>query len=335
VRKWLLAATLLLALAPSAAGKEPDRLVLIAPADSDLARRLQAEAVAAGLELIVEPATRAGETPAAPADRHRAVGVIRVVAPTAVELYLRSREGKRASYESLTAVAGEDESFALRIAEEIRARLVALELPARAAPEETGAPASGVAAVAARTPATGAEQGARPPRPGIDVGVGIAVSKAAGGIGAGLAAALALRLRFASGWGASAQALVPVVSNRVSGVEGSADVRAYMLAGQVDRVVWRGGRSWAALGAGAGGLLLAMEGEAASGFLGNSDTLAVAVLLADGELNVQLGSWLALRLTLLAGAALPRPVIRFDNREVAAWGRPFAAAVIAFDFRAP
>jgi hypothetical protein len=229
----------------------------------------------------------------------------------------------------LQAESGGEETFAFRVAEEIRARLVELQLPP---PAPTSAPPATAAAPSVATAATVASALAPGPRATLGAAGGLGVSAAGGGTGATLHAGVALQLRLASGWGVTGRALLPLTAGRIAAAEGSATVRPYLFTAALDRLIWRRLDGWAAsAGAGAGALLLDMRADAAPGFVGSTDRLAVAVSFVAADLRLGVARWLAVHAALTGGLTMPRPVLRFDGREVATWGRAFATATLGVD----
>jgi hypothetical protein len=341
----VLAAAMLVALPAIAEGRW--RLVLVSEPDSELAHRLRAEAADVGLELAFETASSATVLPSAIAERHGAVGVIRVSSPTTVEIWIRSGDQRPTNYETIRGQPSERQSFAFRVIEEVRARLTKLRLPERdprerrgGAPDPTidAAPTSRADAPGAPSDVeapSGASGGAPMNVRALAAGAGVAASAVSGGMGPTLYAALALRVTLTSGWGAAAHAFVPLTVDTVSAPEGSGDVRAYLVAGEIARDVWARAPWSAALGAGAGALILTLEGNPATGYVARDDRLTAAIFVLQAHLKTDITPWFSIRGALLGGATAPRPVVRFAGRDVAAWGRPFAVATLTLDFVVP
>src|SRR5438445_13531989 len=154
-------------------------------------------------------------------------------------------------------------------------------------------------------------------------------------MGGALHGALALRATFAPGWSASAQGLVPLTQESFAAPEGSARVRPYLVSLGIDRDAWTRGSWSAALGAGAGGVILTMEGNPLAGYAGKGDHLTSGIFFVDALLKADATRWLSIHGTLMAGASAPRPLVRFNGREVAEWGRAFAAGMLTLDFVIP
>jgi hypothetical protein len=78
-----------------------------------------------------------------------------------------------------------------------------------------------------------------------------------------------------------------------------------------------------------------MRGEASTPFVAHDDSLTAGVYY----LHASAGRWLSdsvrLRAGVLAGATAPRPVLRFDDRDVATWGRAFGALALEAEIGFP
>jgi hypothetical protein len=307
-----------------AAASERRRLVLVAES-SELAHRLRAEAVDLGLDVEVESPTNVA--PPAIAQKHAAVGVLRVSAPSTVELWIASGDERPSSYETFRAQPGEGDAFAFRVVEEVRARLTRLHLPD--APEAMRA--SGADAPAPEIARPVADRRRAPPA----IGAGMGTTMASGGMGPALQAAIVLRSPAFAGWRAGVEALLPLAAQTFSAPEGSASVRTYVVAADVEREAWDRPPWSLSLGAGAGGVILTLHADPTLGYVGRDDRLAAAVLFARAHLRSEITAWLSAHATILAGAAAPRPTIRFDGREAAAWGRAFAGGMITLDLNVP
>jgi hypothetical protein len=169
----------------------------------------------------------------------------------------------------------------------------------------------------------------------LAAGAGVGASTASGGMGGALHGALALRATLAPSWSASAQALVPLTQGGFTAPEGSAKVRPYLVSLGIDRDVWTHGFWSAALGAGAGGVILTMQGSPTAGYAGKDDHLTAGIFFFDAQLKVDATRWLSIHATVMGGTSAPRPIVRFNGREVAAWGRAFAAGMLTLDFVVP
>jgi len=359
-------------LAAPAEAQRSTAIVLIAPPASTLANRLRAEAVGVGFALIYDPRARDDEPLAAVAARNGATGVIRVGSDSSVIVFL-SGPGGATSFDVILADSREGQSFTLRVMEEIRARLVALTLPAKSAsgvgqarrPDGSGnggrggsegrrSPDGGTKAAVPETvlskgvvpqdpvPKAAASKAADPPategRAGLGVApfASIAATAPKGGLQTTFQAEVGLRAGLSAGWAISVRGLLPLTSAAVDGMEGTARVTPALVTAHVERRVW-GTRRFSVWGRVGGGiLLLALRSEPASNFdVGRTDGVLAATGLLEAGLGVDLFSWLALQGTIGGGMVAPRPVFQFDGYTVAVWGRPFALASIGLAFRLP
>jgi len=75
-------------------------------------------------------------------------------------------------------------------------------------------------------------------------------------------------------------------------------------------------------------LVLALSGEASSAYVAHDDRLTAGVYYAHASVGRKLTDWLRLRAGLLAGITAPQPVLRFDGREVASFGRAFTGMTL-------
>jgi hypothetical protein len=85
---------------------------------------------------------------------------------------------------------------------------------------------------------------------------------------------------------------------------------------------------------GAGGVALArlgIDGHAVPPLASRGDTSIAALPFARVSVGRRLGSRLGLELDGFVGVATPRPVLRFNGREVAEWGRPLVVGSVCFD----
>jgi hypothetical protein len=320
------------------------RIVLLS-ADYTLARRVSAEAEAAGFAVVeLDPAHVQGSDSAL-LEQNAAVALIRLVSPDRAELEFRTAEGPGKT--SLLRRPTDGDAFALRIVEEARARLVELEIiedsppPARSEP---AAPAPAEPRDLARSPepARAPERdrvlarGGRSSPPKLWASGGLAASAPAGGLGATLHAAFGARIEPTSRFSLSAQALLPVTENNLNRPEGSADANVSLFFGKLSYGFAQPARNLSVEGGlGAGVVVLSMNAEAQPPRSAATDRLTAGVYFLHGGAVWTLASWFRLSAALLGGVSAPRPVLRFEGREVATWGRPFAGFGLATEFGLP
>ena len=342
------------------AGQGP-AIVVTVDQHAELGRRLSAEARQAGMQVFDAPnASDAAEMLRSTG----AVATLRVVSATAIEVFIQTDRGKPIS-ETWYRRPGEGDSFPLRVIEDVRARLVDLELwpeesAAPLAVEQAAATTAPAAEPAAAAPAAEPAAAARaeqqaiqvpppthspevdsgttsgPPRthaPGLWVVGGAGVAVPDGGMGTTPHAWLGARFDWASPLGAELVALVPLSESEVAAPEGEADVSATAFLGHLDYGLGIGRSARLRVGAGGGVLVLKLRGEAAPGFVASDDTLVSGLGYAEVGAAFGLGSWMRLGATTLLGVSAPRPVLRFDEHEVAAWGRWFVAASLRAELR--
>jgi len=153
------------------------------------------------------------------------------------------------------------------------------------------------------------------------LGAGAAASRAAGGLGLVPHAMLSARFEPTSRWGLSLDAFVPLAAGEIEGGEGSARSSWYALIAGVELSLLRRAPWFASLGIGGGVLMLDVSAEGRAGFSARDDRLYAGA----AQLGLSAGWHLAERLRLRAdahtGLSGPRPVLRFDGREVASLGR--------------
>jgi len=126
-------------------------------------------------------------------------------------------------------------------------------------------------------------------------------------------------------WGIGAVALLPTIGSFVRAPEGEAEVRTTIVAGHAHFMPWRSEGWSVGIGAGGGPLVLAMRADAPAPYVGREVTNVSGVYFLEATCARTLGDWFRVQALLLGGSSGPRPVLAFDDREAAAWGRPFAA----------
>src|SRR5260221_161935 len=126
----IMALALVLAGSPIARAADRVRVLVIYAADGEASRRLRAELGAAGLEAISNPARREEpRRPLAIARAARAVAALRLVSDDDVEVLVIDPETGVPAYSDVVRSTGRaSEPRALRAVEQLRARLVKLQL---------------------------------------------------------------------------------------------------------------------------------------------------------------------------------------------------------------
>ena len=288
-----------------------------------LARRVQAELMALGIEVVDLPTPTDAliddlelETAARLAG---ATAAIRIAAPSA-SVWIARSDGKqyviRVVPTDHAASSSPDAVLVLRAVELVRVAL--LDPPP--APVTTPPAAAPRNALAAATIAAPRSIEAVPSRFAIELAPAIAVSP--GGVPA--SATLLVGARWMRGsLGPSAFVTIPIFASRVDGVQGVADVRSAMLgAGLRFAPREREAIVSPSVEAGFSGAWLLIHGTGASGYSGRSDNLLVAAPYARAGLSLRISAQVALQADLLGSFALSRTSITFAGRPAASWGWP-------------
>jgi hypothetical protein len=260
------------------------------------------------------------------------VGVVHVLSALRVRIRFAATGGHDAYATTIEKTPADGDGFATRVVEQVRGRLVELRiLPA--APRD--APTNTRNEVASAPPI---DERPREPRrataelfdgPRMGVSVGASVATAVGGVGVTPGLALGLRIEPTEDWSVTAHALLPITENELSEPEGEADLLVNLFFGEVGyRLTPARSRLQAELGPGAGMLVMPMDAEANTPFTAASDRVTSALFFAHGGLGWLATPWFRTRATVRAGVVAPRPVVSFDGRDVAAWGRGFLALTL-------
>jgi hypothetical protein len=303
--------------------------VLVAPAQGDaLVARLTAELTSLRFEVV--PVERSMPLSAAEleanARQHAARAAVQVF-PADSRLELRFVAiGRESFVQQSLARDPEPAVTALRALEVLRRSLL-----------ESRAPDSG-----RRAPAAASRSEHKPSAPPVRVfvrqrtlglGAGIAIAHGSGDIPASLHVLGALRRRFGSSFEAHALGLVPVGAGAVTARGGMAEFQWFMLGLGVSSMPVSTAPVTPALGFGIAGLMFRTRGVADPGFVGREAVDYAAFPHARGDVAWSVQKWLTLRLELLAGPALPRPLLLFGERRVAAWGQPALLGGLSLELR--
>lgn len=333
-----------------AADRRPS-IVVTADHHAELGRRLSAEARQAGMRVLDAPRVTDSDSENG---RATVVATLRVISATEIEVLIQKEQGEPL-LETWHRRPGEGDLFPLRVIEDVRARLVDLELW----PEQRSELSRSTAEVGTGAlPAVDPSASDRPAEPVVEarpssgwspvdaasthgttgasgfwVVGGAGVTLPEGGMGTTPNAWLGARFDWASRFGAELSALVPLTETEISEPEGDADIRATAFVGHLDYAPASGRAARLRVGAGGGLLLLSLRGEAEPGFVAADDMLVSGLAYAELGAAFGLGSWMRLGATALLGMSAPRPVLRFDGDDVAAWGPWFVAASLRGEFR--
>lgn len=319
-----------------AAAEQAERVAIAGSGSPELGRKLRAELSYAGFG--------AADSTSAP----RAPATVLVLAPDRVQLTVQSTSDGDPFTQTLDRAPGEGDSFALRIVEVLRARLVDVGWtlpeperspepqpspePAASEPPEPGAATAPEAepaplpAAAEAEPSSGLDPAAAPSGGlGLWLGAGALGSWAPGGLGITPHAALSARVEPGRAWGATLLAQLPLRDGAVAAEEGEARIAWTALSAAVDHRLPLAAPWLCSLGLGAALFVLDAAGQAQPQFSGRRERLTAGAGFALLGVGRELSSWLRLRALALAGAAAPRPVLRFDGREVAGLGSVFGS----------
>ncbi|HTV23645.1 MAG TPA: hypothetical protein VMG12_33375 [Polyangiaceae bacterium] len=356
----------------SARAAETSEVLIVGRGSVALSRKLRAEAAYAGLRPI-------GRAPQAGAP-----ATLRVLSDGRVLLAVEGVDREQRFEQTLEARPGEREAFALRVVEQLRARLVdvgwTLPEPASSAQTAVSAEAarlsdasgSNVAAdgagAGAPTDVARATNDAVPPALDAEgfVGVperntvvgddvardakrsasagsagrvwleaGVASSWATGGLDAVPQAALGAQLELGAGWHARAGSRWPLRDAELEAAEGEARVAWTAFTTELGRALPLPEPWLAQAGVGAGLFVIDARGSGRDEFSGRRERLYAGAYFAELSLGRTLTGWLRLRASALGGITAPRPVLRFDEREVASVGRLVGSLAIGLDLSWP
>ncbi len=343
--------------APSAAAADgpAPRVVVLAPAPGDrISLRVAAELRALGFD------APAPEVAAGPPDRARleeaarrggAVAAVRVVASrTGAEVWIVDRlTSKTVLREVVVGDPGSpsaDATLALRVVELLRASLMELEAP-RPPPGEV-APSPRIRAIlgplSSRPPPREGEPARRAPDAGpsplVSGELGPALLASPGGLSPSFGLRAAIHLRPEESLGATLLAFLPGNAGHVSGPEGVTAAHIGLAGAGLRGALISAGGSWRArfvpsASVGLAAMWLHLEGTPRPGFAGSTDNLLTAGAWLGAGVSFAVTPWLRARADLLAGAAFLRPVVRFGDRQAAAWGEPFFLPSIGLELVLP
>jgi hypothetical protein len=125
----------------------------------------------------------------------------------------------------------------------------------------------------------------------------------------------------------------PLNPLEVDEAAGEANVAITSVCAEVRSPVWSGDRWLLDVGLGAGVIVLGMQAEAEEPFIARDRRLVSGRYYLHSGLARDLESWLRLGVDVAAGVNSPRPVLRFDERDVASWGPGFVAVTLNAELR--
>ncbi len=306
----------------------PSQVLLNDTGNRELGRKIRAELLDAGFSVLDGHAVslRPGAD-TVPVQAGNAL--IRVASAEQVELYIAGASERDAYSQALRRRGGEAQSFALRVVEELRARLVDLGISDHRPATATATPDLILDQNIAVSPAAaspGMTAGDRSTTLWLSGGVGGVW--ATGGIGPILDGALGASLELGGNWQVGIAALVPLSEGDVSGPEGEAEVYVGSVAAELSSSQKLSAAWSSSVGAGAGVLVVSSYAETSRPFLAREDRLFAGLYYLHGGLTWALSDTVRLRAGVVLGVSAPRPVLRFDQRDVASFGPAFGGLVL-------
>lgn len=315
-------AAVVCAVTPPARAEESATIVIVERTHNPaLAARLEAELTALGFRVVRKSGRASLESLAREEGAVAAVGIAR-----SLELFIIDPDtGKTAVRERIALDA--PGVAAVSASETVRARLLRVGVtPASSRPEkEAPEPPSEIALPPAPEPG--------PPDTSGEVRVWAAAGAhhAPGGLGplpeisAGGAVKLTRTLALELGTGATLSAA------RVAEPEGHSDVRFY----RVDLTLlahFGAGPATFTLGPSCGIVGVEMKGDATPPLRQRTSWVPAATPALTAGFRLRIAGGFGLRAQGALGLSIPRVVVRFDGREVADWGRPFALLGLGPEF---
>jgi hypothetical protein len=204
-----------------------------------------------------------------------------------------------------------------------------------ATPRAASEPALSPALVAGDTPARVEEEFAEAGREAAVVlwaHGGPGGQLAAGGMGPALGGTLAVGLDWGS-LGLGIAASFPLSQLEVDEPPGEANAAITSVCAELRYPLWSRERWLVDAGLGAGLVVLALQAEAEPPFIARDRRLISGRYYLHAGLARELEDWLRVGVDIAAGANSPRPVLRFDEREVASWGPGFVALTLNAELR--
>lgn len=155
---------------------------------------------------------------------------------------------------------------------------------------------------------------------------------APGGFGVSFAGALAVGLDWDE-VGLGIAGSFPLIPLEIDDARGEANISPFTLGVELRYPLWSSDRWRLAAGAGGGVVGWRMQARAEQPFMGRQQTLISGRYYLHAALSRALDDWLQLGVMVAGGLNSPRPVVRFDENEVASWGPGFAALTVFAELR--
>ena len=330
--------------------------VIHAAQQSEAARRLRAEVLAAGLEAVdISLSAADHRSTASIACANHAVSGLRMRQAGELELVVIECDTGNV-LESVLFPAQESEAeLDVRAVEDLRAKLVEFAImppvaddaasAADASPAGRGkeltqseapkaSPSQLPTTVAARPAPQRVPSLLNRQRAPLEIWLQVAAGSAlgSGGLGGDAVSSLGARLEPSEHWSVTGLAILPLSAQKVANSQGSATVDAHVFGAMLGLTPTRLQTLEFDFGLGGGAVLTEMRGVAtAAGEEGRSRSVWAGVGLVQISVAWRVSRWLRLRAATMAGEAGPRPTVLFDGEAVAAWGRPFALATLGVE----
>src|SRR5262245_38685482 len=124
----------------------------------------------------------------------------------------------------------------------------------------------------------------------------------------------------------------PITSATITGPEGSASVRAWLIGATVFvRHELPTSGLYASLAAGAAAMRVTFAGSVSGPFVASSPTTSTGAVYLRGDAGFAVARWLRFGGRAVAGAIPTGVSVRFAGNEAAVWGRPFLAGLVLAD----
>jgi hypothetical protein len=264
------------------------------------------------------------------ARRARTLAVLRVgQAAEGIEVWVAPEVDAEAKSEWVDVDAQRPELAVVLAVEALRARFLEFGLE----PEHSSAPKrlEPAPTQGSWSPEVRSMSGA-PTSPGSSLWLEVGAAALAANSGVALSAEAALRFFPAPWLGIDVSGWWPISTTRVDATGGSADVRT-TLALASGELRWGLGKASLATGAGLGLAVIEMKGRPAVGYVGRDDSVVTALPFGRFAFELPFTRGFGLRMATNVGVSAPRAVVRFDDRVVASWGRPFLALTLGVQGR--
>ncbi len=309
-------------------------LIVIDASDDPFAERIKAEVSALGLEVVAIEPWRTGESveslDAAGRANQSAAAIRMIPSRKGVEVWMANQPTGRSLLRQLvvdeSAGAPNEGLVALQTAELLRTTLLS----------RSDAPAPTSTATTPRAVATTSAQLVAPPPPpsppsaGVQAGAGALFSPGAGDP--------AMQVWFTVSrvvvrpFGIALDFSLPVRPGTVSGPEGSASLKAYLVGATVFARYERPETGLYAIAAAGGALIyLNAEGTAALPLTATTGSTTVGAVYVRADGGFEATRWLRFGLRAVAGAVPSGVQLRFAGNDAAVWGHPFLAALLLVD----